>query len=107
MKNLILILTLLVSSYTFSQDVTILHINAKWNTSNDYNLDRIRNAKVLKVFLEDQKPELKSQIKSVPTIVLIGKDGKPKGQWSAGLSFKLEVPLQEIQDRINTILFDK
>ena len=45
MKNLILILTLLVSSYTFSQDVTILHINAKWNTSNDYNLDRIRNAK--------------------------------------------------------------
>jgi len=107
MKNLILILTLLVSAYTYSQDVTILHINAKWNTSNDYNLDRIRNAKVLKVFLEEQKADFKAQIKSVPTIVLIGKDGKPKGQWSAGLSFKLEVPLEEIQGRINTILFKK
>ena len=107
MKNLILILTLLVSAYTYSQDVTILHINAKWNTSNDYNLDRIRNAKVLKVFLEEQKADFKAQIKSVPTIVLIGKDGKPKGQWSAGLSFKLEVPLEEIQGRINKILFNK
>tara|TARA_R100001163_G_scaffold65506_1_gene62978 strand:+ start:3645 stop:3968 length:324 start_codon:yes stop_codon:yes gene_type:complete len=107
MKNLILILTLLVSGYTYSQDVTILHINAKWNTSNDYNLDRIRNAKVLKVFLEEQKADFKAQIKSVPTIVLIGKDGKPKGQWSAGLSFKLEVPLEEIQGRINAILFKK
>ena len=107
MKNLILILTLLVSAYTYSQDVTILHINAKWNTSNDYNLDRIRNAKVLKVFLEEQKTDFKAQIKSVPTIVLIGKDGKPKGQWSAGLSFKLEVPIDEIQDRINLVLFGK
>ena len=107
MKNLILILTLLVSSYTFSQDVTILHINAKWNQSNDYNLNRIKHAKVLMLFLEEQKPELKSQIKSVPTIVLIGKDGKPKGQWSAGLAFKLEVPIEEIQERINKILFDK
>ncbi len=107
MKNLILVLTLLISGYTFSQDVTILHINAKWNTSNDYNLDRIRNAKVLKVFLEEQKADFKAQIKSVPTIVLIGKDGKPKGQWSAGLSFKLEVPIDEIQDRINLVLFGK
>ena len=50
MKNLILTIILFISSYTFSQDVTVLHINAKWYTSNDYNLDRIRNAKVLKVF---------------------------------------------------------
>ncbi len=59
------------------------------------------------MFLEEQKADFKAQIKSVPTIVLIGKDGKPKGQWSAGLSFKLEVPLEEIQGRINTILFNK
>ena len=107
MKKIILLLTFLLCGFTYSQDMTILHINAKWNQSNNYDLNRIKHAKVLLVFLEDQKPELKSQIKSVPTIVLIGKDGKPKGQWSAGLSFKLEVPLQEIQDRINTILFDK
>tara|TARA_R100001443_G_scaffold54871_2_gene66241 strand:- start:195 stop:518 length:324 start_codon:yes stop_codon:yes gene_type:complete len=105
MKNLILLITLFICNYSFGQDMTVLHVNAKWNTSNDYNLDRIRHAKVLKVFLEEQKADFKAQIKSVPTIVLIGKDGKPKGQWSAGLSFKLEVPLEEIQNRINTILF--
>jgi len=107
MKNLILLITLFICNYSFSQDMTVLHVNAKWNTSNDYNLNRIRHAKVLKVFLEEQKADFKAQIKSVPTIVLIGKDGKPKGQWSAGLSFKLEVPLEEIQGRINAILFKK
>jgi len=90
----------------YSQDMTVLHINAKWNQSNNYNLDKIKHAKVLMVFLEEQKPEFKAQIKSVPTVVLIDKDGKPKGQWSAGLSFKLEVPLEEIQARINKILFN-
>ena len=107
MKNLITILIFFICSFSFSQDITVLHINAKWNQSNDYNLNRIKHAKVLMLFLEEQKPELKSQIKSVPTIVLIGKDGKPKGQWSAGLAFKLEVPIEEIQDRIDKILFDK
>jgi len=57
------------------------------------------------VFLEEQKADFKAQIKSVPTIVLIGKDGKPKGQWQADLSFKLTVPREEIQDRINILLF--
>ena len=106
MKNLILTIILFISSYTFSQDVTVLHINAKWNTSNDYNLDRIRNAKVTMAKLEDQKPELKAQIKAVPTIILIGKDGRPKGQWQADLSFKINVPIEEIQKRINFVLFE-
>lgn len=106
MRNLITILIFFICSFMYSQDMTVLHINAKWNQSNNYNLDKIKHAKVLMVFLEEQKPEFKAQIKSVPTVVLIDKDGKPKGQWSAGLSFKLEVPLEEIQDRINKILFN-
>jgi len=106
MRNLITILIFFICSFMYSQDMTVLHINAKWNQSNNYNLDKIKHAKVLMVFLEEQKPEFKAQIKSVPTVVLIDKDGKPKGQWSAGLSFKLEVPLEEIQARINKILFN-
>ena len=42
----------------------------------------------------------------MPTIILIGKDGRPKGQWQADLSFKLNVPISEIQDRINAVLFE-
>ena len=105
MKNLITILLLMFAFVASAQDITLLHVNAKWNQSNDYNLDRIRNAKVLMVNLEDQKEELKSQIKAVPTIVIIGKDGKPKGQWQADLSFKINVPLEEIQKRVNFLLF--
>tara|TARA_R100000654_G_scaffold178_2_gene628 strand:+ start:4077 stop:4400 length:324 start_codon:yes stop_codon:yes gene_type:complete len=105
MKNLITILLLMFAFVASAQDITLLHVNAKWNQSNDYNLDRIRNAKVLMVNLEDQKEELKSQIKAVPTIVIIGKDGKPKGQWQADLSFKIDVPLEEIQKRVNFLLF--
>jgi len=106
MKNLITILLLFVAANVTAQDLTLLHINAKWNSSNDYNLERIRNAKVTMAKLEDQKPELKAQIKAVPTIILIGKDGRPKGQWQADLSFKLNVPLEEIQGRINAVLFE-
>ena len=105
MKNLITIILLFVAANVTAQDLTLLHINAKWNTSNDYNLRGIRHAKVLMVNLEDQSAELKSQIKAVPTIVVIGKDGKPKGQWQADLSFKLNVPREEIQKRINFLLF--
>ena len=105
MKNLITIILLMFAFISNAQDITLLHINAKWNTSNDYNLRGIRHAKVLMVNLEDQSAELKSQIKAVPTIVIIGKDGKPKGQWQADLSFKLNVPREEIQERINMLLF--
>lgn len=106
MKNLITIILIMFAFVASAQDVTLLHINAKWNKLNDYNLERIRNAKVIMANLEDQKPELKAQIKAVPTIIIIGKDGRPKGQWQADLSFKITVPLEEIQKRVNTVLFN-
>ena len=105
MKNLITIILIMFAFVANAQDITLLHVNAKWNQSNDYNLRGIRHAKVIMARLEDQSPELKAQIKAVPTIVIIGKDGKPKGQWQADLSFKLNVPREEIQDRINFLLF--
>ena len=106
MKNLITIILLFIVANVTAQDLTLLHINAKWNSSNDYNLERIRNVKVTMPKLEDQKPELKAQIKAVPTIILIGKDGRPKGQWQADLSFKINVPIEEIQKRVNFVLFE-
>ena len=106
MKNLITIILLFIVANVTAQDLTLLHINAKWNSSNDYNLERIRNVKVTMAKLEDQKPELKAQIKAVPTIILIGKDGRPKGQWQADLSFKINVPIEEIQKRVNFVLFE-
>ena len=54
MKNLITIILLMFAFVANAQDITLLHVNAKWNQSNDYNLRGIRHAKVLMVNLEDQ-----------------------------------------------------
>ncbi len=105
MKNLITVLIVLFAFVSSAQDFTLLHINAKWNQSNDYDLRGIRHAKVKMAFLEDQSAQLKSQIKSVPTIILFDKNSKPRGQWQADLSFKITVDKSEIQQRINTLMF--
>ena len=104
MKHLIFVIfVLFISVITNAQDMTLLHINSKWNSDNDYQyLRQLKGVEVLKVKLEDQSPALKSQIKSVPTIILYDtKTQRPKGQWAADLSFKLNVDPSEIQEYIN------
>ncbi len=104
MKHLIyVIFVLFVSAITNAQDMTLLHINSKWNSDNDYpHLRQLKGVEILKVKLEDQPPAIKNQIKSVPTIILYdSKTQKPRGQWSADLSFKLEIEPSVIQEFIN------
>ena len=103
MKNLIVLIVLFASVISNAQDYTILHINSTWNSKNDYkDLYKIKGVKVIKVLLEDQNPSIKNQIKSVPTIILYdNKTQKPRGQWSADLSFKLKIEPEKIQEWIN------
>ena len=104
MKHLIYVLfILLLCSIGNAQDLTLLHINAKWNQPNNFDLKGIQNCKVRYALLEDQVPSLKAQIKSVPIIILLDKNGKPRGQWVANLSFKITATKEEIQDRINEV----
>ena len=43
----LLILALLFSMFSYSQDITTVHFNYKWNERNTYKgLDRLRNSKV-------------------------------------------------------------
>tara|TARA_B100000029_G_scaffold493313_1_gene555651 strand:+ start:274 stop:591 length:318 start_codon:yes stop_codon:yes gene_type:complete len=101
MRTLFLVLALLFSMVSYGQDITLVHFNYKWNTSNKYKgLDRLRNAKVQYAYVEDQSPALKSSIKSVPTIVIY-KDGKPVKKYEGGLTMKIMVRLEEIQEEIN------
>ena len=74
--------------------------------SNDFDLRGIKHVKVIMARLEDQSESLKASIKSVPTVVLLDKNGKPKGQWAAGLNFKLNIEKEVIQNRINFLLFE-
>jgi len=111
MKKLISIFFLLSVFFISAQDLTLMHVNAKWNQSNNYNLRGynlrgIKNCKIQYALLEDQAPSLRSQITSVPIIFLLDKNGKPRGQWKAGLSFKIEVPVEEIQNRVNVVMLE-
>ena len=107
MKKIILcVIFVLVAVCVNGQDLKLLHINAKWNQSNNYNLRGIQNCIIKYALLEDQVPSLKAQIKSVPVIILLDKNGKPRGQWKADLTFKITATKDEIQQRINTIMLE-
>ena len=106
MKNLICVFFVFFMCFLNAQDLTLMHVNSKWNQSNNYNLRGVQNCKIQYALLEDQAPSLRAQITSVPIIILLDKNGKPRGQWKAGLSFKIDVPVEEIQNRVNVIMLE-
>ena len=81
-------------------EYTILHINTKWNQANNVNLDVIPNCKLQYAFLEDQPKDIQKKIEYVPHIILL-KQNRPIAQWSADLSFRLNITTQEIVKVIN------
>ena len=108
MKNLITILLLFFAVNIQAQNIKLIHINAKWNQDNNYpHLRGLKNVDIQMAFLEEQPPDLRSKIKAVPVILLIDKHGKPRGQWQADLTFKLNVKQEEVQDWVNRILMDQ
>tara|TARA_B100001939_G_C16827412_1_gene567086 strand:+ start:611 stop:925 length:315 start_codon:yes stop_codon:yes gene_type:complete len=97
----VLILALLFSLFSYSQDVTVIHFNYKWNENNSYRgLDRLRSAKISYAYVEDQKENIQKSIKSVPTIQIY-KGQTPVARFEAGLSMKITVSLDSIQSIIN------
>ena len=108
MRTFILILALLFLPSSVnpnpieSKSITVMQINAKWNKQNNINLENLIGCRVQFAWLEDQPQSLKKAIQTVP-IVVIYDGNKPVRQWSADLSFKLDVDLNEIQKTINSI----
>lgn len=85
-----------------AEKITVMQINAKWNKHHNLDLNGLINCNVKFAWLEDQPESLKNMIQTVPIIVIY--DGKkPVRQWSADLSFQLDVDLDEIQKTINSI----
>ena len=104
MKKLILIMFVFCSFYSTAQDrLTVLHFNYRWNEKNNYDLRGIKNAKIQYVWLEDQPAHIRSSIKSVPVIAVLGKDGKVKMQFTADISFKIQATKDDVQNAINRI----
>ncbi len=103
MKKLLIIFTLMCGYFSSAQ-LKVLHINSAWNTRHNLDLQGITNAQVQYIFLEDLTPSLKQQIKSVPTILIIGEDKKTKMIWSGGIALKLKITKDDVQSVIDKII---
>ena len=113
-KFIITIFIILVSGFITSfsmlqSEIRLLQINAQWNRKNDINLDHLptfhNNIKIKKDFalLESQTPNIKKSIKAVPVIILLV-DGKQKYQWTADLSFRLNITKEQVKSVISKLL---
>ena len=100
MKNLFLILTILLSTYTYSQKYTLLQINSEWNSANNVRLPKIKGVENVFAYLEEQSSDFKKSVKSVPVVILY-KDDTPIYQWVAGISMRLEIKEEDVIAIIN------
>ena len=97
----LIVLALLISCFSYGQEITTVHFNYKWNENNSYNrLDRLKNTKIQYAFVEDQSDNIKKSIKSVPTIVIYN-NNKPVARFEAGLTMRISVSLDSIQSIID------
>ena len=97
MKKLIVLVALFVFANSYTQEYTVLHINSNWNYKNDYkDLNKIQGAKIIKALLEEQKPNIRQQIKAVP-VIFIYKDRNLIGRWDADISLSIKAPVEDLQ----------
>jgi len=104
MKKLILCaIFVLVASFVYSQDVTVLQINAEWNKRNNYDLSGITGATVKFSYLKDQPKDVQKSIVAVPVIVIMDKNGRVRMQYVADISLKIKVGNLDIQNNVDRI----
>tara|TARA_R110001599_G_scaffold88745_1_gene235574 strand:- start:1656 stop:1985 length:330 start_codon:yes stop_codon:yes gene_type:complete len=99
MKKIITLILLLTCLTSYSQNFTLLEINARWNKHNNLPVKELANIKIQFAWLEDQPESIQRSVISVPTLVLMNK-GKSIAQWRAGINLKLYVTDEEIKKAI-------
>ena len=83
-------------------DITVLQVNTQWNKHHNIDLNGLIGCEIQFAWLEDQSDSFRRQVQTVPIVVVYHKN-KPVRQWSADLSFRLNVDLQEIQQVIDKL----
>ncbi len=100
MKQITLILTLFFFTCAYSQEFSLIQINADWNSHNDLRFHRVGDIEISYALLENQPPDLRAQITSVPTLILF-KDGRIAYSWKAGIDLKCRVTQNDVLDVID------
>ena len=106
MRTFIILAFLLFSPSSLGEvekaDITVLQVNSQWNKEHNIDLNGLIGCEVQFAWLEDQSDSFRKQVQTVPLIVVYHKN-KPVRQWSADLSFRLNVDLEEIQRVIDKL----
>lgn len=103
MKKLLCAIFVLIAVSVYSQDVTVLQINAEWNKKNNYDLSSITGAIVKFSYLKDQPKDIQNSILAVPVIVIMDKTGRVRMQYVADISLQIKTTHLEIQNTIDNI----
>jgi len=106
MRTFIILAFLLFSPTSLGKvnesDITVLQVNTQWNKEHNIDLNGLIGCEVQFAWLEDQSDSFRKQVQTVP-IVVVYHNNKPVKQWSADLSFRLNVDLEEIQQVIDKL----
>jgi len=106
MRTFIILAFLLFSPSSLGEvekaDITVLQVNTQWNKQHNIDLNGLIGCEVQFAWLEEQNDDFKKQVQTVPLIVVYHKN-KPVRQWSADLSFKLDVDINEIQNVVDKL----
>ena len=106
MRTFIILAFLLFSPSSLGEvgkaDITVLQVNTQWNKEHNIDLNNLIGCEVQFAWLEDQNDSFKKQVQTVP-IVVVYHNGRPVRQWSADLSFRLNLDLEEIQRVIDKL----
>lgn len=97
---LLVVLFIFTTGLIKAQDITILQVNAKWNQHNDLQIKGVRGAKIQYAVLGEQSVKFQKAIKSVPAI-LIYKDQNLVWKKEAGLTLKLTITKEELQEIVD------
>ena len=85
-----------------SSDITVLQVNSQWNKEHNIDLNGLIGCEVQFAWLEDQTPNFQKQVQTVPIVIVYHKN-RPVRQWSADLSFKLDIDINEIQSVVDEL----
>ena len=80
--------------------LTVLQINAKWNSANAVDIDRLKNCNIEWAFLEDQNQTVRQKFKKIPFIIIKEYD-EPLLVREGNIMFEPTVTLEELQTHVN------
>ena len=106
MKKLLFLL-LLLSGIVHSQ-ITVIHFNATWNSSNDVKwFGDLTDCKLKNIDIAaNAQAGTDHKITVVPTILILI-DGEEEERYEADISFSIQATKNEIQEIIDEIVMDQ